>query len=191
MQAAMRTIHSLTAAVALSVILPATASAAAWPTVARSMAGTVAARWAADLPADARLGAEPPGRCRLVGPGHAACPIGIALLARDATSRRPWRCAATVLVSRTGDRVATRRTGTRCTRFPSATAVPDAAAAFGTAFALDATGDIACLPAGNGRTTCVVRYVAGAADRCIRAASVPLGAPARSLALGAPICRRR
>jgi hypothetical protein len=52
--------------------------------------------------------------------------------------RRPWRCSATVLVSRTRGRLAGERTNTRCAPFPPPAAVPDPAAALGTAFALDA-----------------------------------------------------
>lgn len=103
--------------------------------------------------------------------------------------RRPWRCSATVLVSRTRGRLAGERTNTRCAPFPPPAAVPDPAAALGTAFALDVNGDIACLPANDGRVTCMMRYVAPTAERCIGAASVPLRRPARSIALGAPVCR--
>jgi hypothetical protein len=166
-----------------------TAAADAWPTVARSLARTVAVRWSANVSATARLGAEPPGRCRRLDGRHAACPIAIAVLARDTTGRRPWRCSATVLVSRTGSGLAGQRTKTRCGRFPPPSAVPDPAAALGTAFALHANGDIACLPASDGRVTCVMRYAAPTAERCIGAASIPLRRPARSIALGAPLCR--
>jgi hypothetical protein len=166
------------------------APADAWPAAARSLAGTVAVRWSAEVPAAARLGAEPPGRCRRSDGRHAACPIGIAVLANDGNARRPWRCSATVVVSRTGERLASKRTHTRCTPFPPASAVPDPASAIGTAIALDAIGDIACLPASDGRVTCVMRYTAPAAGRCIAAASVPQRRPARSIALGAPVCLR-
>jgi hypothetical protein len=67
--------------------------------------------------------------------------------------------------------------------------MPDPAAMVGTAVALDAKGDIACLPAGEGRTTCVLSYVASTAQHCIRAASVPLAKPAHSRALGGATCR--
>jgi hypothetical protein len=165
------------------------AAADAWPTAARSLARTVGLRWSANVPATARLGAEPLGRCRRLDGRHAACPIAIAVLASDATGQRPWRCSATVLVSRTVDRLAGERTNTRCAPFPPPSAVPEPAAALGTAFALDVNGDVACLPASSGRVTCVMRYAAPTAERCIGAASVPLGRPARSTALGAPVCR--
>jgi hypothetical protein len=165
------------------------AHAGAWPAGARSMARSVAVHWAANVPATARLGAEPPGSCRRLDGRHAACPIAIAVLASDANGRQPWRCSATVLVSLTGDRLATERKNTRCTPFPRPSAVPDPAAAVGTAVALDANGDIACLPAGDGRMTCVMRYTAPTAEHCIAAASVPHRRPARSVALGAPVCR--
>jgi hypothetical protein len=182
-------------AVALATAMPAASPASrahvgAWPAAARSMAGTVAVRWSAEVPAAARLGAEPPGRCRRSDGRHAACPIAIVVLANDAKGRRPWRCAATVRVARTGDRLAAQRTDTRCTPFPPASMVPDPAAAIGTAVALDANGDVVCLPANDGRVTCVMRYAAPAAGRCIAAASVPHGRPARSIALGAPVCLR-
>jgi hypothetical protein len=160
----------------------------AWPAAARSTARTAALRWSANVPATARLGAEPPGRCRRLDARHAACPIAITVLASDAARRRPWRCSATVRVARTGDRLAGQRTNTRCTPFPRPSAMPDPAAALGTALALDANGDIACLPASNGRVTCVMRYVAPTSAHCIGAASVPRGRPARSIALGAPVC---
>jgi hypothetical protein len=166
------------------------APAGAWPAAARSLAGTVAVRWSAEVPAAARLGAEPPGRCRRSDGRHAACPIAIAVLAHDAKGRRPWRCSATVVVSHRGERLVSQRTNTRCTPFPSASAVPDPAAAIGTAVALDANGDIACLPANDGRVTCVMRYTAPGAGRCIAAASVPQRRPAHSIALGAPVCLR-
>lgn len=166
------------------------AHADAWPAAARSMARTVAVRWSAEVPAAARLGAEPPGRCRRLDGRHAACPIGIAVLANDGKGHRPWRCSATVRVVRTGDGLAAQRTNTHCTPFPPASAVPDPAAAIGAAVALGANGDIACLPAGDGRVTCVMRYTAPAAARCIAAASVPQRRPARSIALGAPVCLR-
>jgi hypothetical protein len=121
------------------------------------MATTVALRWSASVPATARLDAEPTGRCRRLDGRHAACPIAITVLANDATRQRPWRCSATVRVPRTGDQLAGQRTDTRCTPFPPPPAVPDPAAALGTAFALDANGDIACLPASDGRVTCVMR----------------------------------
>lgn len=44
------------------------------------------------------------------------------------------------------------------------------------------------LPAGEGRTTCVLSYVARTAEHCIRAASVPLATPAHSRALAAATC---
>ena len=166
------------------------AHADAWPASARSIAGTVAVRWSAEVPAAARLGVEPPGHCRRLDGRHAACPIAIAVLANDAKGRRPWRCSAIVRVARTGDRLATQRTGTHCTPFPPASPVPDPAAAVGTAFALDANGDIACLRANDGRMTCVMRYTAPTSGHCIAAASVPHRRPARSIALGAPVCLR-
>jgi hypothetical protein len=165
------------------------AAADAWPTAARSTARTVGLRWSANVPATARLGAEPPGRCRRLDGRHAACPIAIAVLARDRKSRQPWRCSATVLVSRAGERFATERRNTHCTPFPPPSAVPDPAAAVGTAVALEANGDIACLPAGDGRVTCVMRYTTPTAGHCIAAASVPHRRPARSVAVGAPVCR--
>ena len=161
----------------------------AWPAVARSTAGTVALRWSANVPATARLGAEPPGRCRRLDGRHAACPIAIAVLASDARGQRPWRCSATVLVSRTGDQLTGRRTNTRCTPFPHPSAVPDPATAIGTAYALGANGDIACLPASDRRMTCVMSYAGPTSQQCIAAASVPPGRPAHSTALGAPVCR--
>jgi hypothetical protein len=182
-------------AIALAIAIPGAARgsqapAGAWPAAARSLAGTVAVRWSAEVPAAARLGAEPPGRCRRSDGRHAACPIAIAVLANDGNGRRPWRCTATVVVSRTGDRLASKRTNTRCTPFPPASAVPDPTAAIGTAVALDANGDIACLQANDGRVTCVMRYTAPDAGRCVAAASVPQRRPARSTALGAPVCLR-
>jgi hypothetical protein len=167
------------------------AQAGAWPTVARSKARSVALRWSADVPASARVGAEPPGRCRRLDGRHAGCPIAITVIARDARGRWPWRCSATVLVSRTGDKLAGQRTNTRCAPFPRPSAVPDPAAALGTALALDANGDIACLPAIDGRVTCVMSYTAPTAQHCVGAASVPFGRPSRSVALGAPVCRAR
>ena len=164
-------------------------AADAWPTAARSTARTVALRWSADVPADARLGAEPPGRCRRVDGRHAACPIAIAVLASDARGPRPWRCSATVLVSRTGGRLAAQRTDTRCTPFPPPSAVPDPRASLGTALALGANGDITCLPAGDGRVTCVMIHAGPSTERCIAAASVALRRLTRSIALGAPVCR--
>src|SRR5215218_8740040 len=167
------------------------APASAWPAGARSTARTVALRWSANVDASARVGAESPARCRRLDGRHAACPIAITVLARDARGRRPWRCSATVLVSRTGARLAARRTNTRCTPFPPPSAVPDPAAALGTALALDANGDIACLPASDGRVTCVMSYTAPTAEHCIGAASVRFRRPARAVALGPPLCRAR
>jgi hypothetical protein len=165
------------------------APAGEWPATARSMARTVAVKWSADVPASARLGTEPPSSCRRMDARHAACPIAIAVLARDRKGRQPWRCSATVLVSRAGERFATERRNTHCTPFPPPSAVPDPAAAVGTAVALEANGDIACLPAGDGRVTCVMRYTTPTAGHCIAAASVPHRRPARSVAVGAPVCR--
>jgi hypothetical protein len=157
----------------------------AWPETARSMAHAVALRWSADVPATARVGAEPPGGCRRLDRLHVACPIGIVVLANDARGRRPWRCRATVLVSRTNGDLAARRTDTQCAAFPPPSAVPDPAAALGTALALNANGDIACLPATPARTTCVMRYRTPTAQHCLGAASVPTTRPARAIALGA------
>lgn len=178
---------AISAVVALSVAHPASA---AWPDAARAKAAAAAARWSADVPAPARLGAEPPGPCRRVDAAKAACPIGIAIaiLARDRVSRRPWRCSATLLVSRTGERLTARRTATRCVPFPRP-ALPDGAASLGSAIALGANGDLSCLPANDLRTTCVMSYLAPTGGHCVRAASVPLARPARSVALGGPICR--
>jgi hypothetical protein len=156
---------------------------------ARATARSVALRWSANVPATARLGAEPPGRCRRLDAGHAACPIAIAVLATGAQGARPWRCSATVLVSRTGDRLGGQRTNTRCAPFPPPAAVPDPAATLGTAFALGANGDVACLRANDGRVTCVMVHAGPIAQRCVGAASVPLRRPAHSIALGAPVCR--
>jgi hypothetical protein len=192
--------HRFTRSAALGLALAALSAptAAAHPTDVRSnvagdaaaqkLAGVVAVHWAAKAPTT--LGAEPPGPCLRLDARHAACPIGIALLVHHASTRRPWRCSAKVLVARAGGRLAARRTGTHCAPFPPPATVPDPAAALGTAFVLDAIGDIACLPAGAGRTTCVLSYVARTAERCIRAASVPLATPARSVALGVATCRR-
>jgi hypothetical protein len=183
-----RTVQALGAAIALSILVAAPASAAPWPVAARAEAGAAAARWSTNVLATARLGAEPPGRCRQIDAAHAACPIGIAILARDAAGWRPWRCSATVMVSRAGDRLSSRRTDTRCVPFPRP-APPDPAASLGAAIALSANGDLACLPANDSRTACVMTYVGRSGERCLRAASIPPGRPARAVALGTPICR--
>jgi hypothetical protein len=162
------------------------ATASARSNDARTIAGSAAQRWAARVQDTARLGAEPPGRCWRLNGRHGACSIAIAILARDASGRRPWRCSATLLVSRAGH---TRRTGTRCVAFPRATVDP--AAALGAAVALRANGDVACLSASDARATCVMRYRTATARSCTAAASVPLASPGRSVALGAPICRER
>lgn len=172
-----------------AVVAAGPASAAEWPAAARPTAAAVAQGWAAGVASAARLGAEPAGGCRALDATRAACPVAIALLAHDGVGSRPWRCAATVVVSRAGGQVSARRTGTRCTAFPPRAPDPDPAAMFGTAFALDAVGDLACLPAGPGRTTCVMSYVAPTGQRCLRAASVPLAVVARSRALGPALCQ--
>jgi hypothetical protein len=177
---------ALSVAVAVLVALPASAPAAAWPAVARSTASAVALHWAASVPTS--LGAEPAEPCRRLDARGAVCPIGVALLANDGAARRPWRCSAKVLVRRAGGRLEGWRTATRCVPFPRPASVLDPAAMVGTAVALDAKGDIACLPAGEGRKTCVLSYVAPTAQRCIRVASVPLATPAHSRALGAANC---
>jgi hypothetical protein len=185
-----RTFHAASAlgvVVALSVVLPAVAPATTWPAIARSTASAVAVHWAASVPSS--LGAEAAGPCRRMEARRAVCPIGIALLVNDGTTRLPWRCSAKVLVWRADGRLEGRRTATRCVPFPRPASMPDPAAMVGTAVALDAKGDIACLPAGEGRTTCVLSYVASTAQHCIRAASVPLAKPAHSRALGAATCR--
>jgi hypothetical protein len=171
-------------------VVGALALATAMPAAARAsqtdVAHAVALRWSASVPERARLGAEPPSRCRRVDARHAACPIAIVVLARGARGQRPWRCAATVVVSRTGHGLAAKRTNTHCTPFPSPSATPEPAAALGTAVALDANGDVVCLPASDGRMTCVMSYAARTSKRCAAAASVPVRRPARSVALGAP-----
>jgi hypothetical protein len=159
-----------------------------WPPTARAAAGTAAQRWVADVPAAARLGAEPAGRCRRVDGRNAACPVAIALLANNRAGRQPWRCAATVMVTRTNGRVAARRMGSGCTPFPKPAAMPDPRAALGSAHALGAVGDIACLPGSDGRVTCVVTYRGAGGARCVGAASVPLGRFASAVALGEPLC---
>jgi hypothetical protein len=178
--------------VALLLSLPNGASAKLspddWATTARATAGTVAQRWSTDVAADARLGAEPAGRCSSTDGRHAACPVAIALLASDGAARRPWRCAATLMVSRAQGRLATRRLHTHCTPFPKPSAMPDPRAALGTAHALGAVGDLACLPAGDGRVSCVATYRGAAGTRCVGAASVPLGRLASAVALGEPLC---
>jgi hypothetical protein len=179
----------LALATVATVICPCPSSAAVWPEAARSTAAAAARGWAAEVPIAARLGAEPAGRCRALDATRAACPIAIALLADDAAGRRPWRCSATVVVSRAARRVTARRTATRCTAFPPRARTTDPAAVFGTAFALDAVGDVACLPATPGRATCVMRYAAPTGERCVRAASVPLAVLARSRALGPALCQ--
>jgi hypothetical protein len=179
----------LALATVAAVVLPCPAWATEWPATARATAAAVAQDWAADVPIAARLGAEPAGRCRALAARRAACPIAIALLAHDAVGRRPWRCSATVVVSRARRGITARRTGTGCTAFPPRAPETDPAAVFGTAFALDAVGDIACLPAGAGRTTCVMSYLARTGERCVRAASVPLAVLARSRALGPAVCQ--
>jgi hypothetical protein len=179
----------------LLLVLPngagATTSPDGWAATARATAGTVAQRWSADIPADARLGAEPVTRCNRVDGRHATCPVAIALLASDRVGRRPWRCATTVMVSRTSGRPAARRTGSRCTPFPKPAAVPDPRAALGAAYALGAVGDLACLPAASGRVTCVLRYRGAGGSRCVGAASVPLHRLPGAVALGGPVCSRR
>jgi hypothetical protein len=164
------------------------AAAAPWPAAARAQAAATAARWSAHVVAAARLGAEPPGRCRHIDADHAGCAIAIAVLARDVNGPRPWRCSATAVVSRAGDRLTSRRTATRCVPFPRP-ALRDGAASFGSAIALGANGDLACLTASSARTTCVMTYRTPTGEHCVRAASVPRARPARSVALGEPICR--
>jgi hypothetical protein len=187
----MARLASLLVALAIgAVVVPSFTRAAAAdpePTTAHSMAGNVELLWAADVRPTARLGAEPAGGCRRVDDRRTSCPIAIVVLARDGSGQRPWRCSATVLVTRAGGHLAAQRSGSRCAPFPRPAAVPDPRAALGTATALQANGDITCLAAGTGRATCVMRY----ARRCIGAASVPLGRPAHAVALGAPICRGR
>jgi hypothetical protein len=176
-------------AIALAAAMPQITRASpsgAWPADARSIAGDLALRWSANVPDTARLGAEPPGSCHRLDGRHAACSIAIVVLASDGTATRPWRCAATALISRTG---AGHRVRTRCTPFPAPSA-PPAIAALGTAYALQANGDTACLPANDGRTTCVMRYRGTARTRCLGAASVPSARPERAFALGTPVCRR-
>ena len=141
------------------------------------------------VPAPSRIAVEPPARCRSVHGRVATCRIAIVVFAHDANGRRPWRCTATARVSLAGDEPAGRRIGTRCLVFPSPQAVPDPEAALGTAYAVQAAGDVSCLPAGDGRVTCVMRYRASTGQRCIRAASTPVGRPERTIALGTPHCR--
>jgi hypothetical protein len=160
----------------------------AWPDGARAAARSVALRWAADIPDTARLGAEPPGRCRQLDGRHGTCSIAIAILAHDASGRRPWRCSATAVIAGAGDTLAARRTGTHCVPFPPPSTDPEPAGILGTAIALGANGEVACLGAGRTRVTCVMRY-RPTAKRCVAAASVPLAHPERAVALGAPICR--
>jgi hypothetical protein len=164
-------------------------TAAAWPAGARMAAATAAQRWAANVRADARLGAEPAGHCRRLDDRHAVCSVAIIVLARDISDRRPWRCTAKVLVSRTAGHVAGRRTNSDCVPFPQPERVPDASTTFGTAYALHANGDVACLPGSGRRMTCVMSYATRTGNRCFGAASVPLGRPSRAVALDAPVCR--
>jgi hypothetical protein len=179
----------------LLLALPNAAGAAAsrdtWTATARVAAGSVAQRWAADIPATARLGAEPAGRCHRIDGRNAACPVAIVLLANNRTGSAPWRCGTTVMVSRTNGRVAARRTDSHCTPFPEPAAMPDPRAALGSAHALGAVGDIACLPGGNGRVTCVTTYRGAGGARCVAATSVPLRHFADAVALGQPLCARR
>jgi hypothetical protein len=157
------------------------------PEDARSTARAVALRWAANVPNAARLGTEPTGQCRRVDPERYACPIAIVVLGNDGKARRPWRCSATALI--TGDReLHGRRTRTHCAPFPPATTPPDPAGAIGTALALQANGDTACLPAHDRRVTCVMRYRGPNATHCLGAASVPVQRLIRSIALGPPRC---
>jgi hypothetical protein len=169
-------------AIGLATTLPVAAQASQ-----TDVAHAVALRWSASMPATARLGAEPPSRCRRLDARYGACPIAIVVLVRGARSQRPWRCAATVVVSRSGRRRAAQRSNTHCTPFPRPSATPDPAAALGTAVALNANGDVACLPASEGRMTCVMSYPAPTSEGRTAAVSVPLGRPARAIALGAPL----
>jgi hypothetical protein len=166
------------------------ASASAWPADARSTARAVAAGWSAEVRATAVVGIEPPGRCQAIDGRHAACPIAIVVLVSEAAGQRPWRCSATALVSRAGDQLVGRRSKTRCVRFPAASAAPPPIAVLGAAYAIRANGDVACLPANDGRATCVMRYRGRGSERCLGAASVPRTRPERSFALGTPVCRR-
>jgi hypothetical protein len=163
----------------------------AWPADAHSIARNLALRWSNKVPDTARLGAEPPGTCHRVDGQHAACSIAIVVLVSDGKGQWPWRCSASALISRAGDRLVGRRADTRCLRFPSLSSAPDPGAALGAAYALQANGDTSCLQANGGRTTCVMRYRGPNAKWCVSAASVPRNRPARSIALGAPICRQR
>ena len=167
-----------------AIVLPGVAHASQGAAEAASAA---ARAWAADVPATARLGAEPAGRCRRLDARHAACPIAVVVLARDGAGRRPFRCTATVRVA---DQVAGRRTNTHCKPFPALTEVPDPAGQLGTALALAANGYVTCLPANGGRLTCVMRYARPDGSRCVGAASVPRARLARSIALGPPVCRQ-
>jgi hypothetical protein len=156
---------------------------------AHAMALEATSRWMRAVPPASRIAIEQPGPCHRVDRRAAACPIAILVLAHDATGRRPWRCTATVRVSLVRDDAPGRRMGTRCVRFPQPGAAPDPAAALGTAYAVQAAGDVSCLPAGGGRVTCVMRYRTSTGQRCLRAASTPAGRPERAIALGAPRCR--
>jgi hypothetical protein len=93
----------------------------AWPQDAQAMARTATAGWLASVPAPSRIGAEPPGRCRRFARRAVACPIAIVVLVHGAERRRPWRCSATAVVSRRGDRLTARRTDTHCAPLPGQT----------------------------------------------------------------------
>ena len=184
------------AAGAIAAFTPSTTSAGAhphptrtWREDARANARTTTARWLAGVPAASRIAAEPPGSCYLVSRTAAGCPIGIIVLVHGADGRRPWRCTATARVSLRRDEPNGRRFGARCVRFPRPGADSDPAAALGVAYAVRATGDVSCLPAVEGRTTCIMRYRTPTGQRCLGAASTPSGRPERAIALGAPQCR--
>ena len=72
------------------------------PGVARASQGAAAAAsaaaraWAADVPATARLGAEPAGRCRRLDARRAACPIAVVELLLISPKDQPLHCPPAV-----------------------------------------------------------------------------------------------
>jgi hypothetical protein len=99
---------------AIAAATPSATPADTWPGAARATARTLTETWASNVRASALVATEPPGRCRKVSRRVADCPIAIVVYVNAESGRRLWRCSATAVVTRRGDRLTGRRVHTHC-----------------------------------------------------------------------------
>jgi hypothetical protein len=170
-------------AVGWLVLMPGSASAQTDGAVARLVAQQVAEEWSRAEPQ--LLGIEPAHSCAPRS-GLMSCKIGMVTVRGSERVQATWHCTATVLVAVALNWRWAQRRGSSCGPMPAPVWPADPVAAFGVARALGVNGELACVPAGRQRQTCVAGWVTGDGRPCVGAVSVAERDGTARLLVGTP-----